>query len=220
MRIGALVLAGGASRRMGRNKLQLPQQRETNVTILNHVTSVAQQVADKVLILAAKTDCNFVDGDVLDGGVGSRVSIHRDDIPFLGPLYALHRAWPLLEGYDLVFLIAGDLPGLSTLVLNACRQRLLRAEAGLDGVVVKRNGYVQPLLGCYRQSAGRVIEEVVELGDNRLMSVVTRLQLESIDAEREKWPDWFAKPVHTPEDYEVWLDVAAEVMAYETRNSY
>ena len=94
----ALVLAGGASRRMGQDKLQLPWCRSSDKPIARRVVEVAETVADEVWVIAAQEAGSWV-ADLASpaqaaAASGRRVRVVRDAVAYQGPLQALGRAWP------------------------------------------------------------------------------------------------------------------------------
>lgn len=198
MPLFALILAGGASRRMGRDKLRLAWSGSASGTVLEHVVDVALSVADEVRVVAPLDGEPLLPADYL-----RRVDYVRDADKHRGPLQALAHAWPETDGAQ-VLVVAGDYPGVTADVLQACKRELDKATAALDGVVVCSGGFVQPLLGCYRVEAGRALRDAVKLGEHRLMATVDKLSLQCIQA--EQWPAWWTKPIHTPADYVAWLE--------------
>ena len=108
-RPGAIVLCGGESRRMGREKASLPFGPETLVERM--VRLVTPLVSDLVLSAAP--------GQAVPAGV--RVS--RDSATGVGPLPALLEALDMVDA-DHVFVVACDMPllqpGLVTLLRDLC----------------------------------------------------------------------------------------------------
>jgi|GEM_PF-4346890 len=276
MRITALVMAGGSSRRMGRDKLALPLTGNSTTTILGHVLETAASVANRVFVLAPPTPAwtsKSVDeaaskqaarvaesvevggSDAAGRSAGSleaainggpaAVSVIRDSHWHQGPLQALAHSWPLVsmgeEGTSYpgakpsrippqgILVVAGDYPGLQAEVLQRCvdaygkhcvRHAFAAAEgAGADGVVVARQDTVQPLLGCYRPEVGEVFRRAVCAGEERLMQAVATLRLQTLDAETQGWPLWWTQPVHTPQDYQAWLDYSLRISAQSDRGN-
>lgn len=206
----ALILAGGTGRRMGVDKLRLSVGPGAK-SILQHVVEVALTVADDaVLLLAASrggTDAIDSGRSLFTGSVASdgRIRTCLDTRPDAGPLAALATAWPEAAHSDLVFVLAGDLPGLQPEVLRACARQWAEgtvSDPALDGALVARDGRLQPLLGCYRQAAGRAWMEAARAGESRVMAVAASLTLATVAA--DLWPPWWTRPVHTPDDYAAW----------------
>jgi molybdopterin-guanine dinucleotide biosynthesis protein A len=144
MSVSAAVMAGGKSRRMGRDKAWLDVG--DGRAIVQRVIDVLSEVADDVLIVANDeryrtlgprvVPDRFVDGGVLGGiatGVGAarheRVLVAACDMPFLRP-----EVFRLLvdrsEGADVVVPRVGDdLETLHALYTKACLAPMERALA-------------------------------------------------------------------------------------------
>ncbi|WDL95467.1 molybdenum cofactor guanylyltransferase [Alicyclobacillus sp. ALC3] len=202
MSSAALIVAGGASRRMGRNKLTLPWSRGSASTVLDAVLVATGVVVDRVVVLLPPEP----GADVLRVVAQlPRVTAVTDALWRAGPLQAIAHGWPDVADCNEVFVTAGDLPGLQPGALLACQAALAAAGPNCDGATVVREGRLQPLLACYRQRAGQAFMEVADSGEARLQPALERLQLARVDAQSAGWPEWWTRPVHTPDDYEAWL---------------
>ena len=205
MQSAAVVLAGGASRRMGQDKLTLAWNGQGGKTILDHVLETAASVTTEIAVVVspARPDVGpFAPGQVMI----------RDKALYRGPLAALAHAWPRLEwdGCEAVHVLAGDLPGLHPEVLRACAQVLADAGADVDGVAVVRDGRLQPLLACYRPRIGELFMHQVTVGETRILAALAAATLVKLDGGRAGWPRWWTQPVHTPAEYDAWRrEVAA-----------
>lgn len=131
----AAVLAGGASRRMGVAKAQLPYGQGT---LLAHQTTRLSEIFEEVFVVA-KADPGFDAGPV-------RVLL--DGTPDLAAIHGLVRA--LEEVPDRVFVLAVDLPLVAEPVLRAIAQRSLATQAA--AVVPRANGLLQPLAAVWRRT--------------------------------------------------------------------
>jgi molybdopterin-guanine dinucleotide biosynthesis protein A len=193
----ALILAGGQSRRMGRDKLSLPRRPGSAETVLEHVVNVALAAANRAIVVARP--------DGASTGTPS-AEVLADPLPHRGPLYALSCAWanPALRDCDAVLVLAGDLPGLAVEVVEALVSAV-QANPDADGAVVVRQGQDQPLIGIYRQRVGQAFQQAVQQGETRLLKVTGNLKLARVDAEQMGWPPWWTRPIHTPIDYQEWL---------------
>jgi molybdopterin-guanine dinucleotide biosynthesis protein A len=204
VRLTALILAGGQSRRMGRDKLSLPRRPGSSETVLEHVVNVALATADRAVVVVppdgASTRIPGAENRFLGAGVLA------DPVPHRGPLYALACAWenPALTDCDAVLVLAGDLPGLAADVVNAL-VGAVQAKPDADGAVVVRQGQDQPLIAIYRLRVGQAFQEAVQQGETRLLKVTGKLRLARVDADQMGWPQWWTRPIHTPIDYQEWL---------------
>ncbi len=197
----AIILAGGASRRMGTDKLSLPCGPDQEKTILEHVTSCAKQVAE--LVYVAHAPDPIFSKDQLQLVAGPNLRFFQDETWYQGPLGVLGRLSLALPKAEFIFVVAGDLPGLHVDVLLACREQLERAVQA-DAALVERVGHLQPLLGCYRLKGLRHYYHAWQNGETRLMPVLQQVPVEHVIAEQVAWPIWWTKPIHTPEDYANW----------------
>lgn len=195
-----IILAGGTSRRMGTDKLRLPLSSGSEETVLAHVIQTAGVVCDEVWVLSASPP----DTESADG-----VTWLVDDVPHQGPLRALATMVANSEQLaDTALIVAGDLPGLVPEVLSVLIDEL-EAHAEADAVVVVREGRLQPLLGCYRTDrAAAEIGRATAAGTDRMMDVLKGLHVVEIQAEARGWPKWWVTPIHTPDDYQTWLEDA------------
>ncbi len=172
LRCGAVVLAGGASRRMGRPKAQLPFG---DRSMLEHVVAIMQQVASKVVVagsLAVKQE---------DGcWVPSRdVAIIQDRITGRGPIEGLAVGLASLAPIaDLALAVACDTP----LVTADFFRRLVAGYATEAAshqaplaVVVRDAKRLHPLPAVYDLRALPLIEQAIERGSLRMGDLAGQL---------------------------------------------
>jgi molybdenum cofactor guanylyltransferase len=201
----ALVLAGGASRRMGTDKLALAIEEGGARTVLGQAIHCALQVADEVVLLHSPV-ATFGVTQMRSLFPQQNLRFFADLMWHEGPLQALAQAWPTYTDTDtsIVTVLPGDLPGVQPEVLRACMEQLEREDERISGVLIQRESRCQPLLGCYRQSTGHVLKRVAAAGEKRILRALEGLQIVEISAEAQNWPSWWTRPIHTPEDYELW----------------
>jgi molybdopterin-guanine dinucleotide biosynthesis protein A len=128
----AAVLAGGASRRMGRDKATLAVG---GVALAAGVLAAAAQVADPVVLVAPQGHPART--------LGARVVTD----PGEGPLAALAAALAALEARH-VLVLAGDHPGLAVELLAHLVALAPRGEA----VACRRGPRLEPLVAVYRRA--------------------------------------------------------------------
>lgn len=147
MRRGALVLCGGRSTRMGRDKATLPFGGET---LLERVVWRLRDVVDDVVVVARPgQELPALEGDV---------RLARDEAPDRGPLMGLLAGLETTEA-DAAFATAVDAPFLQPAVMDLLFDRL--ARNGVDAVVVEAEGYLHPLTAVYRKGLADVARELV-----------------------------------------------------------
>jgi len=128
----AAVLAGGASRRMGRDKATL---RVGGVELVSLVLAAAAQVADPVVLVAP------------EGHPARRLAAPAVADPGLGPLAALAAALDALEA-EHVLVLAADHPGLRVPLLA----HLVALAGEADAVACRRGPRLEPLVAVYRRA--------------------------------------------------------------------
>jgi molybdopterin-guanine dinucleotide biosynthesis protein A len=173
---GGYVLAGGASRRMGRDKALLLWKNGENM--LRHTADLVLSAVGNATILGP-----------VDRYAHFGLPVLEDAIPDCGPLGGIYTA--LLRGeHERVLVAPVDLPFLTVDFL-----RRLLAEAADCACVIAKG---QPLCGVYHASTLPAIEEAI----GKRMLRVTALAA-SLDA-RESSPDdpRILQNRNTPEDWQ------------------
>jgi molybdopterin-guanine dinucleotide biosynthesis protein A len=136
---GALVLAGGTSRRFGRNKALV---RLGGRPLLLHVLDAAMEVADEILVAIAREHHT----DSYSGLVPESVRVLRDRIHEKSPLVGIITGFQVMKSeYSLV--LSCDTPFAKQRVLEYVFER----AAGSDAAIPRwMNGRLEPLQSVYR----------------------------------------------------------------------
>jgi molybdopterin-guanine dinucleotide biosynthesis protein A len=186
--VGAFVLAGGKSSRMGRAKGLLPFAGKQLVV---HLAQLVESASEAPIIIGPEN---------VYSGFGFRAI--GDDQENLGPLGAIAtalrvatREWNLIVGCDLPFLTREWLEFL-----------ISRAMISAADVVIPVNqrGY-EPLCAMYRKRAGGTIAAALERGVRKVTDGLAELMLAPIEPAEWKAFDpqrRLFKNINTPEDYE------------------
>jgi molybdopterin-guanine dinucleotide biosynthesis protein A len=135
--VSAIILCGGRSRRMGRDKAELPFGGET---LLARVARLLTPVVDDIVVSAAA-------GQVIPADLCAV----RDSRAGGGPVPALLDAWPAAR-HDLVAVVAVDTPLLQPSVLELLARSL---ASGDEAVVPRVRGRAMPVCALYRRPAAR-----------------------------------------------------------------
>ena len=165
--LGALVLAGGRSRRMGRDKAKivLADDSAESETLLARTVRVALEVAAEcVVVLAPEQPVPELD---------PRARVVRDPTPHEGPIAALaHAIHEVCAPWVLV--LATDHPRLSASVLTR-----LAALADGDGAAFEG----EPFVAVYRTEALRsVAQDLVREGERRARTLLERIRVRQVRA--------------------------------------
>jgi molybdopterin-guanine dinucleotide biosynthesis protein A len=163
--LAAVVLAGGASRRMGRDKATLPYQ---GATLVEHVVDVVRQRCAPVFVIAAPGQyLPAVNAEVL-----------RDDVRGVGPLVATGRGLRAAAeaGSQWAFVCAVDMPFIDAALIDMLVDS---AENLTADVVLPWDGRDHYLAGLYRVSLMERVNSLVAAGDRSMSALVN-----SVDTQR------------------------------------
>jgi len=151
MNLSVVILAGGRSNRMGRDKAWL---------LLDGQTLLARQIE---LIRKLEPTEVFVSGRTDTDYKAFGCSVLTDRFPEAGPLAGIEAALHMATA-TLVLVLAVDMPHMTDIVL----QRLLvKCSTGV-GVVPRLNHHIEPLAAVYPKAAKPI---AVELLNQRLRAV-------------------------------------------------
>ena len=155
MTVGAVVLCGGKSSRMGTQKAFLTIDGET---FLSRTLSQLQDF-DEILISA-----NDTGGDLPAG-----YPVAADRYPACGPMGGLHAALSLCRS-DALLAVACDMPRLSPALP---RLLLSHFDSGADAVIpVTADGRYHPLCAIYRKTLIPIFEEHLRAGKCKLITAL------------------------------------------------
>jgi molybdopterin-guanine dinucleotide biosynthesis protein A len=187
----AAVLAGGASRRMGRDKATMAVG---GVELASRVLAAAAQVADPVVLVAP------------DGHPARRLAARAVTDPGQGPLAALAAALAALDAGH-VLVLAGDHPGLRTELLA----HLVGLAAGGEAVACRRGRRLEPLVAVYQRApalAAARARLAGPAGDRSLLGLLAGLR--TVVVEEPRW-----RPLDPDGRSFVDLDDPADLAAWE-----
>ena len=184
-----VILAGGLSRRMGRDKAGLPAG---DGTLIQHLARRLAPVVDETIVA---------------GGSGRHdlpgVTTVDDRYPGLGPLAGIH-AGLLVARSPLVWVVGCDLPDV-----DPGLAALLYGLAGdVDAVVPRIDSEPQGVCAVYDRALAPRIERLLAAGERRVKMLlaasnvryVTPEELRAVDPELRSF-----RNINTPEDYRAWL---------------
>ncbi|MDD4866340.1 MAG: molybdenum cofactor guanylyltransferase [Mycobacterium sp.] len=164
--LAGVVLAGGASRRMGRDKANLPVPasagRSGATTMVEHVVGVVGQRCDPVFVMAAE-------GQPLLAL--RRARIMRDELRGMGPLPATARALRAAKeaGATLAFVCAVDMPYLTAELIDDLVRHATETNAD---VVLPWDGQDHYLAAVYRTDLADRAEALVAAGARKMRALV------------------------------------------------
>jgi molybdopterin-guanine dinucleotide biosynthesis protein A len=189
----AAVLAGGASRRMGRDKATMPVG---GVELAAIALAAAARVAHPVVLVAP------------DGHPARGLAARAVADPGQGPLAALAAALEALDA-EHVLVLAGDHPGLRVELL--AHLVALAAAAHAEAVACRRGPRLEPLVAVYRRApalAAARARLADPAGDRSLLGLLAGLR--TLVVEEPRW-----RPLDPDGRSFVDLDDPADVAAWD-----
>ena len=174
--VAGVVLAGGRSRRFGRDKLAEEYQGRP---LLQHPVSSLLEVCDRVVVVLAP------DAEEPPMPAGSAVAFARDAVVEDGPLRGLAAGLEAANA-EWVVLAGGDMPDLQPAVLL----EMLRAgvETGVVAVSLADGGKERPLPCVLRTvPAAEAVDSLLEAGRRSLRDLLASVASVVIDE-----PTWTA----------------------------
>jgi molybdenum cofactor guanylyltransferase len=173
--LAGVVLAGGESRRMGRDKATLPYPGTSGggATMVEHVLSIAAQRCEPLFVVAAP-------GQPLPQ---LQARVLRDEVQGLGPLAAtgLGLRAAAEAGARLAFVSAVDMPLLTADLIDDLVRLALETNAE---VVSPWDGRTHYLAAVYRTDLADRIDGLVAAGERRMSALI-----DSSDAQQIVLPD-------------------------------
>lgn len=191
MEASGIILAGGRSSRMGRDKTLMPVEAET---MIERTVRELRQVTGEIIIASNQAE-KYNLPDTLEV---------PDIFPGQGPLGGIHAGLKAAR-YPYAFVVAGDMP-LFTADLAA--HFLTRAQAGFDVVASQINGSWEPLCAVYARSCLPAIERHLAAGIRQVFQFYKEVRVLKIDEQElaaiGKTGESFYN-LNTPEDYQALL---------------
>ena len=197
--VTGVVLAGGTSRRIGRDKALLELDGRPLIRI---VVERMAQVCAEVLI---------VSGDApryTDLGV----PVVTDRFPGVGVLGGLHAGLSAAS-HDLALAVGCDMPFLNPRLLRA----FVTWAEGFDVAVLRRGEQVEPLHAAYRRTCLPAMEAAIRAGKRRIVSFFPQARVRYVTEEEVAPldPDLRSfRNINTPEEWEA---VRAEISGRRTQ---
>jgi len=186
----AIILAGGQSSRMGRDKSMLTVDGEP---LIQHVHEQLQGHFDEILLSSNDARHAFLElTTVADRRTGQG--------PLMGLASALEAA-----SHDLAFVVACDIPDIDIHLAH----RLLNQAEGYDAVVPRSvqpgsdSPRPEPLFAVYRRDAATRIFDLLTQGERRIRSFFDQANIRYVDLDPEDAP----RNLNTEEEYRAYISV-------------
>ncbi|OBB71676.1 molybdenum cofactor guanylyltransferase [Mycobacterium sp. 852014-52144_SCH5372336] len=164
--LAGIILAGGASRRMGRDKATLPYE---GSTFVERMVDILKPRCAPIFVIAAPGQAMpALDAEVL-----------RDEVLGVGPLLATGRGLRAAAdaGSELAFVSAVDMPLLTVELIDALVAPAVRVGAD---VVLPWDGRDHYLAGVYRTTLAGRVDELIDAGERSMRALVDRVDTQRI----------------------------------------
>ena len=172
--VGAAVLAGGRSTRMGADKRAVAV--DGRPLLARAVAAVAAVTDEVQVVVADPADAAEVQsllGDAGDTTPPSGVRVTVDQRPGGGPVAGLEAALDNTDR-DLLVVVAADHPYLAPAVLDELVRRL-DGSPDRDAAAVVTDRGAQPLVAVYRRRALERVRTLLDAGERRATAVLAEL---------------------------------------------
>ncbi len=205
MQQGALILCGGHSSRMGRDKASLPFGEET---MLQRVVRLVSQIvpASRIVVVCAA-------GQQLPL-LPNELTIVADQYPDQGPLRGLQTGLAAIRHIaDIVYVTSCDVPLLEPKFVERLFQWLQEAEESgpVDIVVPKDGQFYHPLAAVYRAGVLPQITKLLDAGQLRPAFLFDQVRTLAISTEQLRSVDPDLRTLmnlNSPDDYRTALNLA------------
>lgn len=184
-----LILAGGNSRRMGRDKARLAAGGRT---LVEHLAERLSPVVDEVLVSVGQAT----------PGLGE-LPLVVDRFPGFGPLAGIH-AGLLAARQPLVWVVACDLPGVEPSLGSLLRQH----APGVEAVVPQVGDEPEGVCALYRRELVRQVETNLLRGTRSIKDLLVTINVRFLSADEVRAVDPGLRSfqnLNTPADYQAWV---------------
>lgn len=204
--IGAVILCGGHSTRMGRDKATLPFGNET---LLVRIVRLVRSAVTGRIIVVTEADISTERYRAMCEVLPASVELVKDDLSDSGPLEGLRRGLAALsQNTEVAFVCSCDMPLLEPNVIQQLYAVLKDQSSETVAVVPDVQGQLHPLCAMYRTSTATTAASLLAKGERRLRAFVQALNVYRICEEELKRVDPELASLmncNTPSDYELAL---------------
>ncbi len=203
MDITGVVLAGGKSKRMGKDKAFLKFKEKS---FLRHILEALDKYCNQIVIVINKEE-NLYTKETKN--LSSEIVFVKDKYPYKGPLNGILSSLSKIKN-QLVYITPCDTPLLNPEIIPFFVQKI----NDYDAVIPDINGKIQPLNALYKKNALELSKEVFEKqGKKSLMAFLENLNVKFINEKELKKIDknlysYFS--INTKESYQSLLNIKSD----------
>ena len=184
MKIGAVILAGGKSNRMGCDKAVLSFEGQSFLARI-----IKELEGFDEIVLSTNNAEQY-------GAYG--LPVVKDIFTDCGPIGGLHATLSFCKS-DALFFVSCDTP-----LFEGALAAYLCAKAGsdIDAVVtVSRDGFMHPLCAVYKKSAAAVFEKQILSGQNKIVDAYNQMKMRYVPLANTPYAETLLYNVNTPEEF-------------------
>ncbi|KJR99946.1 MAG: hypothetical protein VR68_07800 [Peptococcaceae bacterium BRH_c4a] len=187
MKISGIILAGGKSSRMGKNKALLEID---GLTLIERVAAIMSGVCSEIIIAGDSS------GTLNKTGYRSVPDIY----PGCGPLSGIHAGLSAARN-QYSFIIACDMPFVDEKLM---RKIIDQAEDSYEAVILKTGKFYEPLFSLYGKGYVRAAEASIEKGVYKVTASLSLVRWKTVSVDVDEMPDLgkCLLNINTPGEYE------------------
>jgi molybdopterin-guanine dinucleotide biosynthesis protein A len=168
--VSGVLLAGGRSRRMARDKRLLMVDGEP---MIRRAAAAVAEVSDELIVVLAADDAS----ELPLAGLGARLA--RDRISDAGPMAGLEAGLDAAN-HEVALVAAADMPWMEAALLRLLGERLSGAPDDVDAVVLPTDRGPQPMPAAYRRRIRTRVTAMLDSGERRMGALLAALAVEAL----------------------------------------
>jgi len=187
VKISGIILAGGKSSRMGKNKALLEID---GLTLIERVAAIMSGVCSEIIIAGDSS------GTLNRPGCRSVPDIY----PGCGPLSGIHAGLSAAKN-QYSFIAACDMPFVDEKLM---RKIIDQVEDGYEAVILKTGKFYEPLFSLYGKGYMRAAETSIEKGIYKVTASLSLVRWKAVSVDVDEMPDLgkCLLNINTPGEYE------------------
>ncbi len=188
--MSGIILCGGRSKRMGRQKAFLPY---AGKTLIEHMHDLMAELFAEVILVSNNPDeYEHISSNLV-----------RDIVPNRGPLVGILSGL-LVSNYNRAFVVPCDMPFVDK---NLVR-KMTAHKTESDMLIYSHNGRNEPLLGVYSRNCIPALEEAIFEGKDLAQDFVATSNADILSFPSERGVNAAHFNVDTPADYGILCGIA------------
>jgi len=181
--VSIVILAGGKSSRMGRDKGLLSWGSHS---FIDHLVEQFERTTKEIWISVAAHNCKSYEK--------YQSILIQDQYEGLGPLGGINSVLSHIKT-NWFYVISVDAP----LITSHMLEDLWNSKNGFEAVVFETEGKIHPLIGLYHMNTGKVWKSALVENKLKITNLVCQMNYKSILANKDQMNQ--LKNINTPKDY-------------------